>query len=193
MNQSLTKQDTLLLLSLPREIIYKIAAEDTGVYNVVLRLCRYTSSLFPLSMRLDFMEAFGVCVEINKGVLFGITWYWDNKWHDIFGPSHESTDRRYYSYRGYWHREHLPARVWRDVGIQWYHRGVVHRDMTAPVGTGVRWLAGAASIVRYSGDTIDVVWYHHGQVVRKLDFTKGTEGYTQAHAEMNYWLTQEYQ
>jgi hypothetical protein len=58
-------QSHLLLTQLPRELIYKIAAEDAYVYNRILRLCRHITSLFPLSTRLNFMEAFGIRVEMD--------------------------------------------------------------------------------------------------------------------------------
>jgi hypothetical protein len=183
-----TQTDFSLLLQQARELIYTIAAEDANVYNVILRLCRATAALFPLSLRLDYMIAFGVTVRMKeKFSLSGIYWYWGDKAHDIFGPAkvHDDGDTVYY-YRGRFHRHNGPARVW-HTSIQWAIHGNIHRDYTAPSGTGVKWLAGAASIVDFI-DYSRVIWCDRGKITHELAFEKDTDEYTQIRAEMNYWI-----
>jgi hypothetical protein len=179
-----------VLLQLPREIIYKIAAEDASVYNVILRLCRATAALFPLSLRLDFMKTFGVRVMITNDQ---IQWIWNFQPHDVFGPAqvYDNTEITYY-YRGARHRIDKPACV--ECGsIQWYVHGKLHRDPAAPSGTGVDWLTGITSIIIDESFAI-LMWCYQGEHVRNATiYLEGSTEYEQARAEIDWWLAQERQ
>jgi hypothetical protein len=176
-------------LSLPRELIYAIAAVDAGVYNVMLRLCRSIHSLFPLSTRLDFMEAFGVTVDITlKNGIWQqahTQWRWGQFTHDVFGPAIRWVDGDMcYYYRGRRHRAGGPARVWK-THVTWYNHGARHRDLNAPAATGAHILCGYASI-RYESDiTVSITWYTYGMWVRELVVTG--EDAAVARAEIDYW------
>jgi hypothetical protein len=191
--------NTLALISLtqlPRELIYKIAAADAGVYNRIIRLCRYTISLFPLSIRLDVMEAFGVRVKIHKYDEVDascITWYWNDQLHDIFGPAESwEDDSIAHYYRGVIHAVDTPAYIHRD-NIGWYSHDCRYRDPEAPAGTGVKWLAGA-SVVISSSEYILATWYNNRDIpIRRIRALPGTVEYAQASAEINYWFTRECQ
>jgi hypothetical protein len=136
------------LLSLPREIIYKIAAADAHAYNILLRLCRTLTLLFPLSTRLDFMIDFGITMIMESG---DTVWFWGEHMHDIFGPAgvYENGDVSY-NYRDVWHRIDKPACVY-TKRIEWYIHGRLHRNLTAPSGTSVEWLRGVASMIDDGG------------------------------------------
>ena len=187
-DNSPTVNDLSLLLRLPRELIYKIAGIDAGVYNRILRLCRATASLFPLSTRLDFMVAFGVHVDLNDG---GVFWFWGDESHSVFGPADVFSpgDRTYY-WRGNLHRVDGPAVLW-SYRIQWYVWGLIHRDLAAPAGTGVEWLMGAACMVSNKMDVV-VRWSTDGKTVRRVKYSATTDPYkyAQVRAEMDYWRAQ---
>jgi hypothetical protein len=182
------------LLSLPRELIYKIAAANASVYNCILRLCRTAASLFPLSVRLDFMEAFGVGAELcTWRDDLSIIWYWNELSHDVWGPAFTYKDGSVsHYYKDVLHSATGPACIWTDHCISWYIRGIRHRDSTAPSGTDVEWLDGAAGI-DYDVEYITVSWHHRGGFVRELTYAAGTTEYAQARAEMDWWIAREHQ
>jgi hypothetical protein len=185
MNQSV---NTLTLLTLPHEIIYRIAGEDAGVYNRILRLCYTINTLFPLSRRLDFMETFGVRVEITSN---DICWSWNDQLHDIFGPAITYIWGAYeYYYRDELHRIGAPAIVTFGM-MAWHIHNELYRDLTAPSGTGMRWLDGIARISDFA-DTILIEWSHDNHK-RVMTCDVGSPEYTQARAEMDYWLARERQ
>jgi hypothetical protein len=192
----------LSLLSLPRELIYKIvsggyqrsvasggyqqlgvAAEDAVVYNKMLRICRHITSLFPLSLRLDFMISFGVTIQISST---DIHWCWDGKSHDIYGSASVHVNgNRYYCYHGHLHRIGKPASMYSNE-IQWYEHGKLNRDPMAPAGTDVEWLRGATSM--YVGiEGVVVEWWENGVEVRNFGDNPPSERYDQVCAEIAYW------
>jgi hypothetical protein len=177
-----------LLLQLPHELIYKIAAVDAIVYNAILRLCRTVTLLFPLSTRLDFMIDFGVTVcVISLDSIEVISWSWHGLSHDIFGPSRSyAKGNRSYWYRGGYHRVALPAIVWKH-SVEWYDHDLHHRDLTAPAGTGIEWLRGAADIYEYNNISV-VTWYQHGKQVKKIKIKDNKDKRAaEVRAEIAYW------
>jgi hypothetical protein len=187
------------LLSLPRELIYKIAAVDAGAYNIILRLCRVTASLFPLSTRLDFMIDFGVTVKFettcDDAPQTATVWYWEDEIHDIFGPaiSWEDGDINYY-WHDKNHRDDGPASMTR-THLMWWHHDVPYRDPAAPSGTGVEWLKGA-TFISERDRSVFVSWHCHyitskqhtidDSKVRSVEYTSAV-GIAQVHAEIAYW------
>jgi hypothetical protein len=177
--------NTSPLLSLHKDLIYKIAAEDTSVYNCILRLCRAMTSLFPLSIRLDFMIDFGVSVCIGPDEC--VTWTWNGDLHDIWGAAnYYSRDAIHHFYRGKYHRDHRPASVG-CYATEWYTHGTMHRDISAAAGTGVEWLRGAARINMSYGYRAVVAWHVHGTCQRGVTIVGPSEEYTQVVDEMDYW------
>jgi hypothetical protein len=183
---------TLSLLSIPRELIYAIAAVDAGVYNVLLRTCKYISSLFPLSTRLDFMVDFGVTVELNHRVsnhnTINIIWFWQGIAHDIFGPAIVWTDndisRRW---RGGIHCANSPAVLSPSVMV-WYYESFCHRTRGDPAGTQVEWLRGASSIVMLDNNNRAMIsWYTHGRCTSSITIDDQPR-LIEAQAEIDYWL-----
>ena len=177
----------LSLLHLPRELIYKIAGEDAAAYNRILRLCRYISSLFPLSTRLDFMEGFGVTVRVTS---IGTFWFWGSHLHDVYGPAMRYINNNVnnnisYYYHGSMHRLVRPASLATSL-ITWVDYDSLHRDPTAPAGTGVEWLRGAVNMYVHD-DGFVVEWWDNGEFIRGVDGTKTSDEYKQVCAEIAYW------
>jgi hypothetical protein len=182
---------SLSLTQLPREIIYKVAAGDASVYNCILRLCRTMISLFPLSIRLDFMISFGVTVRIYRDTRYiaCIVWNYNNVLHDVWGAAvqRHHGEREYY-WHGREHRRDGPAMVSRKY-IAWHHHCLYHRDLEAPSGTGVEWLRGAAKICVYS-DGARIMWFTMGELIRIVTPADAAD-MAQVRAEMDYWLARE--
>jgi hypothetical protein len=180
----LQSANTSILLTLPRELIYMIAAVDAIVYNGLLRTCRTVAYLFPLSTRLDYMISFGVTVDVLPG---GIEWRWDNQLHNIFGPALTWIDGDYsHWWHGLLHREDGPASVQHNE-VRWSHESFVHRALDAPAGTAEEILRGAAAIIEYNG-VAKVQWFRYGQRLKKAQLTG--EQAAQVRAEINYWRAQ---
>jgi hypothetical protein len=188
MNQSVNTSTFISLLTqLPRELIYKIAATNSTVYNTLLRLCHTITSLFPLSTRLNIMIDFGIHVEIKNDYT---GWYWNGRSHDVWGPADTYDDgSASYYYRGLLHRVDKPAGIWPEM-ISWYTYGSRHRDRTAPSGTGVGWLDGVALIID-NNEYIEVERWHLDYYICRSEYLAGSIEYTQARAEMDYWLARE--
>jgi hypothetical protein len=188
---------------LPRELIYAIAAEDASVYNALLRTCRYISSLFPLSTRLDFMEAFGVTVKISGNIdshAVSTHWTWRGISHDVFGPAitwgnHAITHR----YRGISHNGHGPTKIfhnhntqtgwWADE-IRWYHMGKISRDKDASSCTGTELLKGVASITM-TREYTTLGWYENGTLIRASPHVLSNAETACVRAEIDYWSAME--
>jgi hypothetical protein len=175
-----------LLLSLPRELIYNIAAADAGVYNTILRLCRYTIGLFPLSRRLDFMIGFGVALWLKNGSgIVGLIWSWNGLLHIIYGPSILWPEGYFtYHWHGDYHRRGGPA-LYCSTGMEWYERGCNHRELMEPAGTGVAWLRGVAHISYHGDSGMYLIWCCLGRRIRARTVTGALAD--EARAEMAYW------
>jgi hypothetical protein len=180
-----------IILSLPKDLIYRIAAEDAGVYNIIMRLCRHMAALFPLSIRLDNMIAFGVTVDIGRlgNDISRIAWYWNGTEHDIFGPAIAWEDGDIeYDRLGLPHRDHGPTRPWR-LSTRWYRRGECYRNPTEPAGTGVEWLRGSV-FLSVDDDIARVSWCNGGKTRFEKFFDE--DKVAEVAAEIAYWYERRY-